>query len=283
MNEQKLKALFGLKHNPFSRAVPLDALWHPPGVEAFFYRVEDIVIDGGFVLISGESGIGKSRVLQLLAARLREVGGDVVVGVMERPQSSVSDFYRELGGLFGVELSPSNRYGGFRGLRERWREHIQSTLFRPVLIVDEAQEMASYCMTEMRLLSSARFDSECLLTTVLCGDSRLPDRFRSPDLVPLGSRIRTRWALEPWDHNTLKSFCDHALEHAGAPHLMTAGLKNTLVEHCGGNLRLLCSMGDELLNTAAQRDLKRLDEKLYIEVYTREPSTKRAKPSKRVK
>jgi hypothetical protein len=85
----------------------------------------------------------------------------------------------------------------------------------------------------------------------------------------LGSRIRTRWMLEPWDNNALRSFLDHALEAAGAPLLMTEGLKTTLVEHAGGNLRILCGMGDELLHAAAQRQLKRLEESLYLELYAR--------------
>ena len=73
---------------------------------------------------------------------------------MERPQSSLSDFYREMGTLFGVNLSPSNRYGGFTALRERWKNHIKSTLFRPVLLVDEAQEMLTPCLNEIRLLEA---------------------------------------------------------------------------------------------------------------------------------
>lgn len=263
----KLLALFGLKHNPFGRRIPSEALWKPPGAAAFFYRIDNVVLDGGFALLTGEPGLGKSKILQLLSEHLLRLGGDIVVGVMEYPQSTVSDFYRELGELFGVNLSPANRYGGFKALRERWREHIQSTLFRPILLVDEGQEMVSRCLTELRLLSSARFDSDCLLTTVLCGDARLVERFRAKDLAPLGSRIRTRWPIEPWDKNTLMSFLEHALDASGAPQLMTDGLKATLVEHAAGNLRILCGMGDDLLHAGAQRELKRLDEKLYMELY----------------
>jgi len=268
---EDLLAVFGLKYNPFGRNVPREALWPPPGSEAFFYRVESVTLDGGFVLLGGEPGLGKSKVMQLLCGRLLRIGGDLIVGVMERPQSSVADFYRELGDLFGVELSPSNRYGGFKALREKWRQHIQSTLFRPVLLIDEAQEVAEHCLTELRLLSNAKFDSEALLTTVLCGDDRLANRFRKPALMPLGSRIRTRWMLEPWDRNVLHDFIDHSLDAAGAPHLMTDGLKATLVEHAGGNLRLLCNMGDELLSAGYQRKVKQLAEDLYIEVFDRSP------------
>lgn len=271
MKEQKLRALYGLKHNPFSRNIPLDALWHAPGAEAFFLRLENVVLDGGFALISGEPGLGKSKLLHLLQQHLLGLGGDVAVGVMQRPQSTVCDFYRELGELFGVNLTPANRYGGFKALRQRWHEHIQGTLLRPILMIDEAQEMPVPCLTELRLLGSVHFDSECLLTTVLCGDSQLPERFRDSKLLPLGSRIRTRWMLQPWDRPSLSAFLDHALRHAAAEHLMTPALKDTLVQHCAGNLRMLCGMADDLLQEAVQREAKCLDEKLYMEVFAREP------------
>jgi len=228
-------------------------------------------LDGGFALISGEPGLGKSKLLQLLQQHLLQLGGDVVVGVMEHPQSTVSDFYRELGETFGLNLSPANRYGSFKSLRQRWREHIQGTLLRPILLIDEAQEVLAKCLTEIRLLCSARFDSEYLLTTVLCGDSRLPERFRAAELASLGSRIRTRWMLQPWDHNTVNGFLEHNLEQAAAQHMMTQGLKDNLVQHCAGNLRMLCGMATELLEVAVQKEAKHLDEKLFMEVFANEP------------
>jgi len=268
MNDKTLTALFGLKWNPFLPNIPEESLWEPPGVNNFYFRIENLVMDGGFGLISGEPGLGKSKILQLLSYRLNQLG-DVVVGVMERPQSSLGDFYRELGDLFGVNLSPANRYGGFRALRERWNDHIKSTLFRPILLIDEAQEMLTSCLNEIRILGSFQFDSKCLLTTILCGDLRLPERFRSTSLIALGSRIRLRMNLEEYDRKILKSYLKHSLEQAGASHLMTEALMETIVDNSGGNLRLLNNIAVELLEVGVQKEVKRLDEKLYLEVFSR--------------
>ncbi len=101
---------------------------------------------------------------------------------------------REMGDMFGVELRPTNRWGGAKMLRDRWQPHIDAALSRPVLIVDEAQEMPPAVLAELRLLSSARLDSHILLTVVLAGDGRLVERLRSDELMPLASRMRVRLA-----------------------------------------------------------------------------------------
>ena len=276
MSDPKLRALYGLKYNPFRPAVPAEDLWEAPGVGHFFWRIENLVLDGGFGVISGEPGSGKSKALQCLAGRL-EQAGDVQVGVMERPQSSLGDFYRELGDLFGVHLSPANRYGGFKALRARWREHIKSTLFRPVLLIDEAQEMDTGCLVELRLLSSAHFDSECLMTTVLCGDMRLPDRFRTPALAPLGSRVRSRLVLQPQEPKALRELLEHLLERAGNPDLLTADLKAALVEHAAGNPRVMTGLGAELLELGVQKKLPQLDDQLFFEHVSPPNRRRRAK------
>jgi len=277
MNQKKLLALYGLKWNPFLPDIPVEALWLPPSLKDFVFRLENLVMDGGFALITGEPGLGKSKLLQLVSNKLSQIE-DVKVGVMERPQGSLADFYRELGSLFDVNLTPSNRYGGFKALRERWNEHIKRTLFRPVLLIDEAQEMASVCMNELRLLSSAHFDSRCLLTTIICGDTRLPGRFRQSDLVSLGSRIRIRNVVEPYHRHETMDYLEHSLKEAGADHLMSATLKETLVEHAGGNLRMLNNMAAELLAKAAQEELTQMDEKLFLSTFSQgKASTKRKK------
>src|ERR1700730_195990 len=192
---KKMLALYGLKWNPFAPDVPVEALQLTPRIDSFCWRVEQLAGEGGFALVTGSPGMGKSVTLRVLAERLAGLR-DVQVGVLSRPQAGMADFYREMGELFGVELHPHNRYGGAKVLRARWQAHIDTALSRPVLIVDEAQEVVVPVLAELRLLSSARLDSHLLLTVVLGGDQRLLERFRSEELLPLGSRIRVRLTLE---------------------------------------------------------------------------------------
>jgi general secretion pathway protein A len=266
MNTKKLLALYGLKWNPFSPELPSDGLFLTPRIEQFAWRVEQLVQEGGFALITGESGTGKSVALRMVAGRLSALR-DVSVGAIERPQSRTADFYRELGDLFAVKLAPHNRWGGFKALRERWKAHVASSRIRPVLLVDEAQEMSVEVLSELRILSSADFDATALLTVVLSGDGRLLERLRQDDLVPLGSRIRTRLVTAPAAREELLELLSHALSKAGNATLMTAELMETLVDHSAGNYRSLMIMGGELLAYGMAHDVAQLDERCYLEVF----------------
>lgn len=263
---QKLLSLFGLKFQPFRPDLPTEALHTTAAVDTFGGRVEFTVGDGGFVMITGEPGTGKSVALRLIAQRLRGMR-DVVVGTIDHPQSRISDFYRELGDIFGVPFPPHNRFAGFKALRARWGEHITSTLVRPVLIIDEAQEMLTAVFNELRVLTSKDFDSRSLLCVVLAGDGRLPERLRAPELLPLGSRVRRRLHLDYASRDELCACLDHLLDAAGNPALMTTELKVTVAEHAAGNYRVMMNIADELLAAAAERGLPRLDEKLYFDVF----------------
>jgi type II secretory pathway predicted ATPase ExeA len=227
-----------------------------------------------------ESGTGKSVALRIVAQRLSALR-DVTVGVIERPQSNSADFYRELGDVFSVPLRPSNRWGGFRALRERWKAHVAATRMKPALLVDEAQQMHPSVLSELRILASADFDATSLLTVILCGDGRLLELLRQEDLVPLGTRIRTRLHTEPATRDQLLRLLQHALSKAGNATLMTAQLIDTLVDHAAGNYRVLMTMGADLLAQGLARQVEQLDEKLYLELYqphrTLSPSKKKAR------
>lgn len=262
-----LKALYGLKFNPFSQDVPDDALLCTPRVDDFGWRLEHgIAAEGGFALVTGVVGCGKSTTMRLLFARL-ERQRDVTVAHLQRPQSGVADFYREMGELFGVPLKPHNRWVGFRSLRDKWMAHIEGSLTRPVLLVDEAQEMHTQVLAELRLLTQTRFDSRCILGVVLAGDERLLARLAQPDLLPLASRIRSRLALDVASPADLRACLLHRMSSAGNAKLMTEQLLDALCEHALGNHRSVVLMADELLAHAARRELDVLDERLYFEVF----------------
>lgn len=272
---KKLLGLYGLKFNPFSSQVPPAALCPLPAIESFCWRIEQQIGEGGFALAVGDPGTGKSAALRLLCERLNSVR-DLSVGLLTRPQANLADFYRELGHLFGVPLSPHNRWNSSKVLREKWLAHIDAALYRPVLLIDEAQEMNSAVFSELRLLSSADLDSRSILTIILAGDQRLAIRLEELELLPIASRIRSRLRLEALAPKQLQECLNHLLKAAGNPRLLTASLGATLCEHAAGNLRLLMNMANDLLAAASHQERDQIDEKLYFEVFALDP-----KPAKK--
>jgi general secretion pathway protein A len=269
---KKLLGLYGLKFNPFSPQVPATALWSPPPIESFCWRIEQQIGEGGFALAIGDPGVGKSAALRLLSERLKSVR-DLSVGLLTRPQANLADFYRELGHLFGVPLSPHNRWNSSKVLREKWLAHLDASLYRPVLLIDEAQEMNASVLSELRLLASADLDSRSILTIILAGDQRLATRLEEIDLLPIASRIRSRLRLEALTPKQLQECLHHVLKAAGNPRLLTDSLLATLCEHAAGNLRLLMNMAHDLLAAAAHQEREQIDEKLYFEVFALHPKS----------
>jgi type II secretory pathway predicted ATPase ExeA len=263
---KKLLSLYGLKFNPFAQHVPASALLVTPQIESFCWRIEQQIGEGGFALAAGDPGSGKSAALRILSERLSTLR-DLCIGLLTRPQANLADFYRELGHLFGVPLSPHNRWNSSKALREKWLAHIEASVFRPVLLIDEAQEMNTSVFSELRLLASADLDSRSILTIILAGDQRLVSRLEDLELLPVASRIRSRLRLEPHSPKQLHDCLSHLLKAAGNPKLLSASLLTTLCEHAAGNLRLLMNLANDLLAAACHQEREQLDEKLYFEVF----------------
>jgi len=279
VNLKKLLSTYGLKWNPFDQT-PVEGLVTSQEIDNFCWRTESLVMDGGFAMATGGVGTGKSTALRLLFQRLAALS-EVQVAVIERPQSGLADFYRELGDKFGLEFRVSNRYSCFKQLRELWKAHIESTLFRPVVLIDEAQETHALVLNELRLLGSSKLDSRPVITVVLCGDDRLPEKFKHPDLTPLGSRIRNRLVLGPRSREDLARILSESISKAGNPNLFTKGLIHTIADHAIGNMRTMMNMALQLLEEGMRRDLTQMDEKLFLELYSQPPTSSPTKPGRK--
>ena len=138
--------------------------------------------------------------------------------------------------------------------------------------VDEAQDVRTEVLNELRLLASADLDARVILTVVLAGDRRLQDRLRDVDLLPLDSRLRVKLLLDATSRDDLAQCLRQALEQAGNPRLLTPGLLDALVDHAGGNPRTLMAHAHELLLAGAERERPQLDEPLFFEIFAPAPA-----------
>jgi general secretion pathway protein A len=212
---QKLLALYGLKWNPFTPEVPIEALHVPPKVENFCWRIEQAHLrEGGFALIHGDPGPAKASSCACSPSACPDWPTSRSASSIIR-RATLSDFYRELGDIFSISIRVSNRWGGFKALRARWLDHLGSASRRPVVLIDEAQEMTPMVLSELRLLGERPVRLPIPAVRGALGDARLLDKLRREELIPLGSRIRTRLATGVATREELLACLEHLLATAG--------------------------------------------------------------------
>ena len=159
---------------PSPPEVPTEALYVPPKVENFCWRIEQAHLrEGGFALIHGDPGSGKSVVMRLLAERLPawriSPSGSSTIRRATSPTSTANS----------AISSPSPSASATAGAGSRRCAPAGSITWAPPpagpsFLIDEAQEMTPVVLSELRLLASARFDSQSLLCVVLVGRCAAP-------------------------------------------------------------------------------------------------------------
>jgi general secretion pathway protein A len=246
MELNKLHMLYGLKWNPFALSIPNEGLYRIPELDALSYRIRSSLHEGGFSLITGDPGTGKSCCSRLLCDDIAKQDG-VLVTKITRPQSSITDLYRELSYVFESHFPFSNRFGGHIKLRDKWRMQMDNTTMKPVLIIDEAQDMRAHVMQEIKSLSSEALDSNILLTIILVGDLRLVAQLDQPELQPIRSRLRYRLVLADKVENDLMAIMLQTMRQAGCAQLMTESLVKIIVSKAMGNPRTMMTLANNCL------------------------------------
>ncbi len=209
---------YNLRELPFHVTPdPRFLYWTRHHREAFEQILYGIQNRKGFIELTGDVGSGKTT---LCRAILSTLGSDVSTALLLNPCLSPTQLLRAMLNDFGLPIRGRDRLAYIEALNEFLLE--QNRLGNNVaLFIDEAQDLSSDVMEQIRLLSNLETDQHKLIQMVLCGQPELRNRLDQPELRQLRQRIAVRCYLSPLTLEETMRYIEHRLKVAGSDGRLT--------------------------------------------------------------
>ncbi|HRE15914.1 MAG TPA: AAA family ATPase, partial [Rhodocyclaceae bacterium] len=230
---------FGLTKAPFSIAPDPSFLYlsqrHQEALAHLLYGVSG---EGGFVLLTGEVGSGKTTICRCL---LEQVPENCDLAYIFNPKLTVD----ELLSTFCAEIGIAHPAGttSIKLYIDAINAHLLDAHAKgrhTVLIIDEAQNLSGEVLEQMRLLTNLETNQRKLLQIILIGQPELATLLSRHELRQVSQRIIARYHLEPLSKAEIAAYVQHRLEVAGGkPQLIPGSLMKRLYRLSGGVPRLI--------------------------------------------
>ncbi|MDX3773334.1 AAA family ATPase [Chromatiaceae bacterium AAb-1] len=251
---------FGLTSQPFSIAPNPDFMYlSPRHAEALAHLRYGLGDAGGFVLLTGEVGTGKTTVSRCLLQELDEQKADVAF--ILNPALS------ELELLAAICDELKIRYKKTDASLKLLGDKIKARLLKnheagkqTILIIDEAQHLQPVVLEQLRLLTNLETNTRKLLQVILIGQPELQQLLQRNDLRQLAQRITARYHLLPLDEQEVRQYILYRLQVAGCQRpVFTDKAVHKLFQLSGGIPRLLNLIADRALLAAYSKQLVMVD------------------------
>ncbi len=166
----------------------------------------------GFVMVTGQPGTGKSTLINDLTAELSD--SNVVVSKLACTQLEADDLLRLVVLHFGLDGQVEHKALLLHNLSD-YLQRLHREAKRPLLIIDEAQDLSSTALEELRLLTNLQHNNHPLLQIFIIGQEGLRDTVMSPSLEQLHQRIIAACHLEPLDEDATVGYIMFRLRKFG--------------------------------------------------------------------
>jgi general secretion pathway protein A len=257
---------FGLKESPFNVNPDPHYLYLARHIqEALACLIYGIQTRKGFVLLTGEVGTGKTTVLNKLLEWSRQEG--VITAFMFNPRLNEVEFFDFMLADFGIPSDSTLKSRTLMKLNQWLLEQYQSGN-RVVLIIDEAQNLSTGMLEEIRLLTNLETSTEKLLQIVLTGQPELEEKLNDPQLRQLRQRI-TLWAkTRPLTPLETHCYIKERLRIAGGSgeDIFSTTAVETVHRHSRGIPRIINLLCEHALINAFVEHSKTISEKIVDDV-----------------
>ena len=183
-----------------------------PHRRAIAYLTYGLSQGDGFVVITGEVGAGKTTLIDYLLTRLQ--GNNVITAKISTTQIEGDNLLRLVAENFNIAQLGIDKATILRRL-EAFLLDENKRQRRPLLIIDEVQNLPHSALEELRMLSNFQFDGGALLQTFLVGQPEFRHTLASPDLEQLRQRVVTTYHLQGLDADETAAYIRHRLVQVG--------------------------------------------------------------------
>lgn len=204
---------FGLSEAPFSISPDPRYLFlsdkHREALAHLIYGVGD---QGGFVLLTGEVGTGKTTICRCL---LQQVPNNADIAFIINPKQSVNQLLQSIFKELQIALEKG---ATSKDLIDHLTQYLLAAHSRgrnTILIIDEAQHLTADVLEQLRLLTNLETNEKKLLQLVLLGQPELNEMLDRPELRQLAQRITARYHLSPLSRTEVTEYIEHRLSVAG--------------------------------------------------------------------
>lgn len=204
---------FGFHERPFSLSPDPEFLfWSKEHARALSVLEYGLTTRAPLTVVSGEVGTGKTTLIQAL---LRRVEDNVTVGLISNARGDRGALLRWVLSAFDLQAPEGADYVT---LFQQFQDFVlaeYAVMRHVVLIVDEAQNLGSDALEELRLLTNINSGKDELLQIIMVGQPELRDTICQPELRQLAQRVTVTYHLKPMDLDTTVKYVTHRLEQAG--------------------------------------------------------------------
>lgn len=203
---------YGFTHTPFTNEVKTKDVFTSSQISELHRRLDYYLTHKGIGLVLGEVGSGKTTGVRVWAEAQDPNNNKVVylTGIPEKDRAFFRDLARSL------DLKPLHQKDDCKAKVCSFIEDLaEKQKIRPILIIDEAQNIQDTILEEIRLLTNSQMDSRCNLTIILIAHPTFKIRLRIPELKAIAQRIRRPFFLTGLPSHEVKAYINHQLKLAG--------------------------------------------------------------------
>ena len=248
---------FGLTDKPFSIAPdPRYLFMSDQHREALAHLVYGVGDGGGFVLLTGEVGTGKTTVCRCLLEQLPE---NTRIAFILNPKLSATELLANVCDELHIAYPADPSLKQLTDVLNEFLLRSHAAGLKIVLMIDEAQNLSSEVLEQIRLLTNLETNKEKLLQIILIGQPELKEMLARHELRQLAQRITARFHLRPLTAEESESYILHRLEVSGfSDSLFDKKAIRELFKSTGGVPRLINVLCDRAMLGAYARNRRQI-------------------------